>query len=340
VQTNLVAIREYLRRRGVSCPVINITRHRKREADDVYYPDSALGVLKLLTQLKPDIVHLHFGGRLSIRLLGLAFACTALPATKCVLTMHSGGYPESEEAKSPGRRALAGLVLRRLDCVIVVNQALAAAFTHLGIRAERLRLIEPSSFDLSVVATELPAEIGRFADTHAPLLTTVGLLEPEYDLPLQIEAVGHLRERLPGVGLVIIGSGSLESRLRDLLQRTAHRAHVLLAGDVPHGATLLTIRNSAAFLRTTHYDGDSVAVREALHLGVPVVATDNGMRPAGVTLVAAGDCNALVEAVAAVATTSPTERLTKLPSSADDANLRAVFDLYRELTGAADGTGS
>ena len=37
VQTNLVAIREYLLRNGVPCSVINITRHRKPDADDVYY---------------------------------------------------------------------------------------------------------------------------------------------------------------------------------------------------------------------------------------------------------------------------------------------------------------
>ena len=34
------------------------------------------------------------------------------------------------------------------------------------------------------------------------------------------------------------------------------------------------------FLRTTLYDGDSISVREALHLGVPVIASDNGMRQA------------------------------------------------------------
>ena len=46
------------------------------------------------------------------------------------------------------------------------------------------------------------------------LLLTVGLLEPEYDLPLQIDVLGQVRERYPEAGLIIAGSGSLEQLLR------------------------------------------------------------------------------------------------------------------------------
>jgi hypothetical protein len=47
------------------------------------------------------------------------------------------------------------------------------------------------------------------------------------------------------------------------------------------------------FLRTTPYDGDSISVREALHIGAPVVATDNGMRPEGIHLIPSCDLAAL-----------------------------------------------
>ena len=61
VQSNLVAIRTFVRSQGVPCAVINITRHRKQDADDVYYPSSAAGVMQLLWRLEYDIVHLHLG---------------------------------------------------------------------------------------------------------------------------------------------------------------------------------------------------------------------------------------------------------------------------------------
>ena len=95
VQTNLVAIREYLRRTGHSCDAVNLTRFRARTAEACYYPEGAIALMRLLWQLPADILHLHFGGDLTPRLLGLALFCTLLPGRKTVLTFHSGGYPGS-----------------------------------------------------------------------------------------------------------------------------------------------------------------------------------------------------------------------------------------------------
>ena len=94
------------------------------------------------------------------------------------------------------------------------------------------------------MAPELPAPLDRFRAAHRPLLLTVGLLEPEYDLPLQIDVLGEVRKRLPQAGLAIIGSGSLESELRERIQSKPWAEHILLAGDVPHGATLKAIHEA------------------------------------------------------------------------------------------------
>ena len=104
VQTNLVAIRQYLRSHGHQCDAINLTRFRREDSDGVYYPADAKALAALLRRLDADILHLHFGGDLTSRLLGLALYCTMLPRRKTVLTFHSGGYPSSPE----GRRAAQG----------------------------------------------------------------------------------------------------------------------------------------------------------------------------------------------------------------------------------------
>jgi glycosyltransferase involved in cell wall biosynthesis len=86
-----------------------------------------------------------------------------------------------------------------------------------------------------------------------------------------------------------------------------------------------------ALLRTTLYDGDSVSVREALYLGTPVIATDNGMRPAGVRLIPISNRERLTDAVSdVVAGGQPRKPM------ADDGqeNLRAVERLYMELRNA------
>lgn len=328
VQTHVVAVRRYLRGRGVPCAVINITRHRKPDGDEVYYPSSGFEVLRLLLRLRYDIIHLHFGGSLTSRLLALGFLCTLIPRRRVVLTFHSGGYPVSDEGRSAHRRTLRGFVFRRFDRVIGVNQQLVDLFKRLGVSHDRIRLIQPHALSGEPPADSLSPQLQRFFESHNPLLTTVGLLEPEYDLPLQIDALGPVREQFTNAGLVIIGSGSLEDYLRKLIKGKSYAEHILLAGDVSHRETLRVISDGSLFLRTTLYDGESISVREALHIGVPVIATDNQMRPRGVDLIPPSDIHALLEAIKQRLSNRNERRSCGV---ADDQNLEAVFELYQEL---------
>ena len=332
VQTNLAAIHAFLQKRAMPSMVINITHHRKAEENGVYYPRNALELLRLLLRLHYDIIHLHVGGMLSRRLLGLGLLCSSIPGRKSVLTFHSGGYPSTPEAKASGRNSLAGFVLRRQNCLIGVNPEIMNFFHRLDVPEERTRLVYPHALRSEAeLPRTLPEPLGTFWSAHRPVLITVGLLEPEYDLPLQIEFLGEMRQSFPSAGLVIIGSGSLEPALRRTIAAQPWRDHVLLCGDMPHAVTMLAIRHASAMLRTTHYDGDAVSVREALHLGTPVIATDNSMRPPGVHLIAKADRKGLLPAVEKVLRTPINP--DRVCPAADESNLEAVLEIYEKLLG-------
>src|SRR5438045_4808816 len=143
VQTNLVALRRYLRARGERCAVINLTQHRRADADDVYYPQSALELIRLLWRLPYDIVHYHLGGNVTPRLLGLSLVCCLLPGRRAVLTFHSGGYPASPAGRTARPLRLRGFVFRRFARIIAVNEAIADMFRRFGIAPDKLRLIQP-----------------------------------------------------------------------------------------------------------------------------------------------------------------------------------------------------
>jgi glycosyltransferase involved in cell wall biosynthesis len=328
VQTNLVDIRNYLRKQGCSCEAINITRHRRADADGVYYPSNALELVRLLLRLRYDVVHLHIGGHLSGRLLALSLVCCLMPGSKAVLTFHSGGYPSSPAGKTAGPRTLRGWVMRRFDGVIAVNREIADLFGRCGVSAARVRLIPPHSVSPPGEETALPDELARFFVERQPRLIAVGLLEPEYDLPMQIDAMANVLERHPNAGLAILGSGSLEDMLRERIASKPYRDRILLCGDVAHQGALRAIARSDVVLRTTLYDGDSVAVREALALGTPVIATDNGMRPAGVRLIPAREPGKLLEAIEAELAAGGAH---SRPAAGGEENLEAVVRFYREL---------
>jgi glycogen synthase len=335
VQTNLVAIRSFLRMHNVPCTVINITRHRKLDADEVYYPKSAGPLLSLLARLPYDVVHLHIGGMLTNRLLALSLACTLRPGTKSLMTFHSGGFPSTPEGQSLRPASFAGFVLRRFDGVIAVNEEIAGFLRKLGVQPQRVRCISPYAFlknDPSM--NSLPEQVAAFMTRHDPVLLSVGLLEQEYDLPLQIETLPQIRQKFPGAGLLLIGSGSLEASLRGRISASQCAQHILLAGDVPHAATMNAVSRCRLMLRTTLYDGDALSVREALQLGTPVIATDNGMRPPGVHLIPKSDPQALLRAILRELEQPAAH---KMQPAQDESNLQAVFDFYRDLIEAKVG---
>jgi len=331
VEISLASLQDFLQRHEVCCEVINLTRHRKAEASGVHYPATAMEVIRVLLKKKAEIIHMHIGGNVSWRLLGLGLLCSLLPGRKLILTLHSGGYPLSPAGKAARPISLRGFLFRRFDGLIGVNQALFNMFVNFGVPRAKIRLILPSSMPARIPDVTLPETISKFLASHSPVLLTVSGLESEYDLPSQIAALGCLREKRPGAGLLIVGAGSLEAEMRNRIRVTSYADHVMLAGDVAHQVVLHIMSLSDVLLRTTLYDGDSIAIREALHFGLPVIATDNGMRPKGSVLVPVGDQSALCQAIRRILD-KPKVRQTS--PGAETTNLRHVADFYRQLLNA------
>ena len=328
VQTNLVAIRSFLHRKGIPCAVINVTRHRKPQADDVYYPQSPVELLRLLSRLRYDIVHQHFGGMLTRRILGLGLASTLRPGAKSVLTFHSGGFPSTPEGRRLGPNSFAGFVLRRFDGLIAVNEEIMGFFRKLRVSSERARIISPYSFVTDDDSSSLPGPVADFLNAHNPVFVSAGQLEPEYDLALQIDAMAKLREKFPDSGLLLLGSGSIETELRARIADRKCAQHVLVAGDVAHAATIEAMCRSRILLRTTWYDGDAISVREAMQVGTPVIATENGMRPEGTRLIPKSDVGALMGAIEQELQ-RPFVRPERM--AVDDTSVQQVLQFYEDL---------
>ena len=67
-----------------------------------------------------------------------------------------------------------------------------------------------------------------------------------------------------------------------------------MSRELQGGTHLELMSRSDVFLRPTLSDGDSISVREAISLGVPVVASRIGARPAGATLFESGNVEDLL----------------------------------------------
>jgi len=84
------------------------------------------------------------------------------------------------------------------------------------------------------------------------------------------------------------------ARLEAQLEEVGLRDRAVISFELP---LLPAFRHDVLYLRPSRSDGDAVSIREALHAGVPVVASDVVERPAGVTLFPSEDVQQLRSAI-------------------------------------------
>lgn len=329
VQTNMLAIQDELLENGHQSSIISITKSEViGDEKNVYHPRSPLELLKLIFALKYDILHLHIGGGLPLRVQMLVLMCGLFAKGKSVLTFHSGGYTVSGEGQNANYWTFRGFAFRRFNKIIVVNKLMIEMFEKFGVKSDKIKLIFPFTLSKPKSNIEIPDKFQEFWKSHENVLITVGLLETDYDLPQQINVLERVLQKYPQTGLVIIGSGSLHQDLRNLIDAKSYAEHILLAGDTDRDVVLHLIEKADLMLRTTIFDGDAISIREALFLGTPVIATDNGMRPEGLRLIPVQNINALEKAIELEF--GKTEKL--LPSNEDGSkNIREVVGVYEKL---------
>ncbi len=329
VQTNMLAIQDELLDNGHQSSIISITKTEEiGDEKNVYHPRNSLELLKLIFTLKYDILHLHIGGGLSLRVQFLILMCGLFAKGKSVLTFHSGGYTVSEEGQNASVWTFRGFAFRRFDKIIVVNKLMIQMFEKFAVKTDKINLIYPFALSKPKAGVEIPQKFQKFWKDCEKVLVTVGLLETDYDLPQQINVLEKVLQKYPKTGLVIIGSGSLEKDLRKLIDSKPYAEHILLAGDTDREVVLYLIEKSDLMLRTTIFDGDAISVRESLFLGTPVIATDNGMRPAGLNLIPVQDISALEKAIEK----EFEQGQALLPSNEDGSkNIREVVELYENV---------
>ena len=335
VQTNITSICNELDAAGHRWEGVSVPRSRSETAaTSVRHPRGRPDrLIRYLRESGADITHVHVGGDIGLKAIAIMLLVVMFARGKRVLTFHSGGFVMSSRGRNPRRAPLLRWIFRSFDRVICVNSAMLEMFRKYGVADDRCILIYPYNLESPDPTAHLPRDYTAFASRHEKLIVTVGLLESEYDIPLQINALEHILASHPSTGLVIIGGGSLEAELKSLVQAREYRPHIHLAGETERRLVLRMIEDADLVLRTTLYDGDAISVREAMHLGKHVIATDNGMRPKGIQTIPVGDMRALIDAA------NTALHLTDSPPAYDqelggNSNIAAVVKLYESLADA------
>ena len=278
-----------LREAGVHVRVINARRGAPPHPDYRHVS----GAIDFVTALRETVVdetvlHFHTNGHSgkSWRLALVVAAFLRARRAHGVLTLHSGMAPDYLERLGPVGRRIVKLAIASFAHVVCVNVAIRRAVEAIGVPASRLSIL-PAYLGVPE-AGRLSGEDGALIEEFRPLVVAAGGADPEYGLPLLVEAIADLAAEFPALGCVIMGAGA-NARLERLVAARALSGRVRCLGEVQHDRYVSLLARADVFVRPSHVDGDAVSVREALAMRVPVVASDTDFRPAGVLLFRRGD---------------------------------------------------
>ena len=287
-----------MRQAGQQSSVLNIDPRAPQS--DAYIKVS--GALDLLRELVRHVwndwtLHVHTNGH-NPKSWAIALACGIASqfGPGATLTLHSGMAPAYIRSAPQWMRRVMRFTCVLYRQVTCVNAEIASAVMALGLAKEQIE-ITPAFLPIEAREVVPPSEIESWLQQHSPVMTSTMFFRPEYGFELLVQAMARLKHRYPRIGCLVMGSGEDRQQAAALIARHKLSDAIVLTGDVGHELCLTLMARSAVFSRPTLRDGDSISVREAAALGVPVVASNVGTRPEGVLLFEPGDVAGFVEQV-------------------------------------------
>lgn len=301
-------------------------------------------LVRLLRDLKPDVVHTHtakagFVGRIAARLAGVPVV---------LHTFHGHVFYGVFRGRGARAMELLSLVLERLaaplaDRIITLSDRLRdelAGDFHIAPRSKIIVL--PIPVELEAFARQ-PRRAGGFRAAwnippDAPLVGFVGRLVPMKHPELFVQAAARVRARHPNARFVMVGDGELRAGVEDLVVSLGLGEAIMLTGWQRDMAAVYSDLDVLAV--SSRNEGTPVTLIEAVTAGCPVVSTavggvpdllENGRLGA---LVPPDDAEALANAILAILDNPPdmAEASRAMQARHDVENVtRQLGALYREL---------
>lgn len=170
--------------------------------------------------------------------------------------------------------------LVRADAVLAVSESLRDYAISLGVDPERAHVV-PNGVDTDLFHPDEPETRLRWGLGDGPVLGFVGGLRPWHGVDVLPELLDRLRERHPGVRLVIAGDGPMRGQLEREARERGIEESILFTGALPHEEVADLIRcfdvALAPYPRPEHdFYFSPLKLFEYMACGVPVVAARLG----------------------------------------------------------------
>ncbi len=246
------------------------TKYGKDESLELAAVRELYGIIK---KLSPDIVHTH--SSLSARIAAY------LAGVKSRIYTRHCAYDLPRSATSFPKKQISGLINNTLSTKIVaVAPAAAENLTDTGVDPDKITVImngvEPVRAANDAEKTEIREKYGL---TETDFVCSIcARLEDIKGHEYLIKAAKIIAEETKNIKFLIVGTGSTEDKLRTLVDELGVSDTVKLTGFMSDTASVLGVSNIAVNC-SWGTEASSLAIAEAMSLGLPTVASDFGGNP-------------------------------------------------------------
>ncbi len=225
-------------------------------------PRLAWRLVRLIRLVKPDVLHSWI---LQMDVLGgIAARLTGTPWVLREPNM-SDAYPASWKTRL---RLWAGAGAR----AVISNSGGGDAYWKARV-PDRKRYIVRNGLPMAEIERAPAALPARVAVPDVPLLVYVGRLERHKRVQTFLDALAIVSKRRAVHG-VVCGEGAEHSSLEARVRALGLAEHVTFTGFLPSEEVWALLKNAAAFVSLSSYEGCPNTVMEAIACGCPLVLSD------------------------------------------------------------------
>ena len=244
-------------------------------SDDIKYYEFTSGIFssiykvrKLILKLNPDIVHIHYLGYYA--LLGL------FSGAKCIVST-PWGSDINVGKKSFFKRQILSRILKKSKLFTCDAYYMRDELKKFDVPHEKIHIIRFGIDSKKFFKQERNLKVlEKFNISDELTIISLRNFEPVYDIKTLIYAAKIILKEIPTVRFLLVGKGTLENELKQMVQSLGISNSVHFTGFVDNQLLPSLISSSDIYVSTSLSDaGIAASTAEAMSCEIPVVVSDS-----------------------------------------------------------------
>ena len=233
-------------------------------------PLKVIALKKLLTNINPQIVHVHYINELAFYLILTGFRPIVMTAWGSDILI--------SPFKSKIRMKVLKYILKKADLITCDAEHLKDSMVNFGANPDKVKIIFYGTDVEKYNSKYFNSEIrDRFVPKGGNIVISTRNHDQVYDIETLIKAIPAVLMKFPDTLFLIGGSGPLTEKLKDLVLSLKVEKNVHFLGRLSQDELPRYLASSDIYVSTALSDGGLAgSTAEAMSSGLPVIITDVG----------------------------------------------------------------